>query len=81
MNIWDKLCERLRAGKVSVEDVSNKVKPTPMRTCKYLTSLHFCRCISIIDNGIMAWRRWFPATHPPLLLCHQAPLYRQNYHE
>jgi hypothetical protein len=25
MNIWDKLCERLCARKVSVEDVSNKV--------------------------------------------------------
>ena len=32
MEIWDKLCTMLRARKVSVEDVSNKVAhlPTPI---------------------------------------------------
>ena len=27
MNIWDSLCHMLRARQVSVEDVSNKVRP------------------------------------------------------
>lgn len=38
MDIWDKLCIMLRARKVSVEDVSNKVHHLPY-TCKSLNHL------------------------------------------